>query len=100
MQHVAFHADLDNFERAQRRLRAHGAKFVGPYHLGGRFYSIYFFDPNGIRLEITTDITKPDYDVITSVYQTEEEIRGELETLYDSPQELERVMAKMPRRDR
>ncbi len=100
MQHVAFHADRANFERAQSRLKAHGVEVLGPFYLGDRFYSIYFFDPNGIRLEITTDLTKPDYDVITSVYQTAEEVRKELEALYDSSQEVEQVMAKMPLRDR
>lgn len=100
MQHVAFHADRANFQRAQGRLRAHGVEVLGPFHLGDRFYSIYFFDPNGIRLEITTDLTKPEYDVITSVYQTAEEVRKELEALYDSSEEVERVMAKMPLRDR
>lgn len=99
MQHVAFHVDRANFERARERLKAHGLEVLGPFHLGDRFYSIYFFDPNGIRLEITTDLTKPEYDVITSVYQTAEEVRKELGTLYDSPEEVERVMAKMPLRD-
>jgi catechol 2,3-dioxygenase-like lactoylglutathione lyase family enzyme len=100
MQHVAFHADRANFDRAQARLRAHGVELLGPFHLGGRFYSIYFFDPNGIRLEITTDLTQPDYDVITSVYQTEAEAREELETLYDSPAEVQRILARMPLRGR
>jgi catechol 2,3-dioxygenase-like lactoylglutathione lyase family enzyme len=100
MQHVAFHADRATFERAQTALRAGGVDFVGPFHLGGRFYSIYFFDPNRIRLEITTDVTQPDYDVITSVYQTEAEAREELESLYDSPEEVRRILEKMPLTDR
>ena len=96
MQHVAFHADRANFRRAQERLRAHGLNVVGPFHLGGRIYSIYFFDPNGVRLEITTDLRHEDYDPVTSMYQTEAEAREELETLYDSPGEVERILTKMP----
>ena len=36
MQHVAFKTTRAEFERAQRRLRAHAVDFVGSYHLGGR----------------------------------------------------------------
>jgi len=100
MQHLAFHTNRENFERAQARLHAHGVKFVGPFHLGDRFYSIYFSDPNGIRLEITTDLTKPEYDVITSVYQTEAEARRELLDLYGPGEEAERVLRGMLLRDR
>ena len=98
MQHVAFKADRANFERAQERLRACGVPFVGPYHLGGRFYSIYFFDPSGIRLEITTDLTQPDYDPVSTVYQTEAEAREELESLYGD--EADAVLRRMPLVDR
>ena len=84
VQHVAFKTTRYEFERAQARLQDCGIHFVGTYHLGGRFYSIYFSDTNGIRLEITTDINRPGYDPVSSVYQTEEEVRKELEELYES----------------
>jgi len=95
MQHVAFKADRVNFERAQEQLRACAVPFVGPYHLGGRFHSIYFFDPSGIRLEITTDLTQPDYDPVSTVYQTEAEAREELESLYGSRAEADAVLRTM-----
>ncbi len=37
----------------EQRLRAHGVDFVGPIDHEGTWKSIYFFDPNGIRLELT-----------------------------------------------
>ncbi len=37
----------------QERLRANGVDFVGPIDHEGTWMSIYFFDPNGIRLELT-----------------------------------------------
>ena len=37
-------------------LRANGVKIVGPTDHKGMIYSIYFRDPNGIRLEITTPL--------------------------------------------
>lgn len=96
MQHLAFKATRAEFERAQRRLRGRHVEFVGPYHLGGRFTSIYFFDPNGIRLEITTDVDHADYDPVSSVFQTENEIRSELEDLYGSRAAADAVMRTMP----
>jgi len=99
MQHLAFKTTRDEFERAQARLREHDVKFVGPYHLGGRFHSIYFWDPNGIRLEITTDLDHLDYDPVTSVFQNEDEIRDELLDLYGSAEAAAVVMRRMPRLD-
>jgi catechol 2,3-dioxygenase-like lactoylglutathione lyase family enzyme len=95
MQHVAFKATREEFERAQRRLRAHDVDFVGPYHLGGRFYSIYFYDPSGIRLEITTDLTRADYDPVASVLQTEAEVASELAELYGSREAAAPVVRRM-----
>ena len=37
----------------EQRLRKHGVAYVGPIDHDGMWKSIYFFDPNGIRLELT-----------------------------------------------
>ena len=42
-------------EAAQRRLAAAGVEVVGPLDHDGYVRSIYFFDPNGARLELTTE---------------------------------------------
>ena len=37
----------------EQRLKSHGVEYVGPIDHEGMWSSIYFFDPNGIRLELT-----------------------------------------------
>jgi glyoxylase I family protein len=47
-------------EAARQRLLQHGVSVVGPtdHHFVS---SIYFFDPNGLRLELTTPVGDPGY---------------------------------------
>ncbi|WP_226634352.1 VOC family protein [Novosphingobium profundi] len=52
VQHIAFKVDSeDDLLAAKARLEARGLDVVGPVH-HGVFKSIYFFDPNGHRLEL------------------------------------------------
>ncbi len=60
VQHIAFRvASLDDLSAAKARAEAEGLDVVGPTH-HGIFKSIYFFDPNGHRLELACDIATPD----------------------------------------
>jgi len=43
----------DEVEDARQRLIEHGIEVVGPIDHEGIWTSIYFFDPNGVRLEFT-----------------------------------------------
>jgi catechol 2,3-dioxygenase-like lactoylglutathione lyase family enzyme len=52
MLHLAFRANRENFLRAQRELEKRGIKFEFQDHEIS--HSIYFRDPDGIELEITT----------------------------------------------
>ena len=52
MLHLAFHADRENFLAAQRELKKRGIKFEFQDHEIS--HSIYFRDPDGHALEITT----------------------------------------------
>jgi len=52
MRHFAFRVDRTNFENAQNELRARGIDFEFQDHTIS--YSIYFFDPDGHQLELTT----------------------------------------------
>ncbi|HYH47628.1 MAG TPA: VOC family protein, partial [Thermoanaerobaculia bacterium] len=52
MRHLAFRVDRENFEAAQDALRGRGIPFEGQHH--GISESIYFDDPDGHQLEITT----------------------------------------------
>jgi glyoxylase I family protein len=56
VQHLAFKvADFAMLEAAKAHIEAQGVDVLGPtYH--GIFRSIYFFDPNGHRLELACDI--------------------------------------------
>ncbi len=54
--HVAFRVDdVAALERIKARLEAHGVAVIGvtDHHV---FKSIYFFDPNGVRLELSAQI--------------------------------------------
>jgi catechol 2,3-dioxygenase-like lactoylglutathione lyase family enzyme len=50
--HFAWRADRENFQRAQRELKERGIAFHFEHH--GIAHSIYFRDPDGPELEITT----------------------------------------------
>lgn len=56
VQHIAFEvADMDALLAAKAHIAAQGIDVVGPtFH--GIFRSIYFFDPNGHRLELACNI--------------------------------------------
>ena len=51
-----------------------------------------------IRLELATDRSGEDRGVVESVFQTEEEVRAELETLFSDPREVEKWLRHMPLR--
>ena len=96
MQHVAFHVPPDKFDAMVEQVRSCGVHVIGPVPLGGRFWSAYFLDPFGIRLELATDRSGEKRSVIESVRQTEEEARAELETLFSDPKEVAKWLAHMP----
>ena len=52
LRHIAFRVDRENFERAQVELSRRGIEFAFSDHEIA--HSIYFPDPDGYRLEITT----------------------------------------------
>ena len=55
--HFAFQArDRDEVDRWADWLRSNGISVIGPVDHKGFVYSIYFHDPNGIRLEVTAPL--------------------------------------------
>ena len=62
VQHIAFEvADLETLEQTRHKLIARGLDVVGPTD-HGLFRSIYFFDPNGHRLELTVNTGTPEQE--------------------------------------
>jgi glyoxylase I family protein len=52
--HLAMSVDSEEeLLSAMRRLKEHGVEVLGPVDHEGIWSSIYFFDPNGVRLELT-----------------------------------------------
>lgn len=54
--HIAFRVDtVEELQNTKERLQAHGVEVLGitDHHI---FKSIYFFDPNGIRLELSAQL--------------------------------------------
>ena len=96
MQHVAFHVPPAKFDAMVEHLKRCGVEVRGPVSLGGRFWSAYFLDPFGTRLEVATDRSGKQWTVIESVLQSEDEARAELETLFSDPAEVEKWLRHMP----
>ncbi len=96
MQHVAFHMPRKEFDAMVEHVRSCGVDVIGPVHLGGRFWSAYFYDNNGIRLELATSLADASVGIVASVRQTQDEARAELATLFGDAAEVERWLGHMP----
>jgi len=60
VQHIAFKVDtMDDLMAAKARAESHGLEVIGPTN-HGIFRSIYFFDPNGHRLELACNTGTPE----------------------------------------
>jgi catechol 2,3-dioxygenase-like lactoylglutathione lyase family enzyme len=84
MQHVAFVVTENRFYEIEQRLKDKGIKYNGPTTQLPGLTGIYFYDPNGIRMEMAcqpADGENP--DVMTCNTQTRSVARAELETLTD-----------------
>ena len=82
MQHVAFAVTPKSFAALEKRLREAGVAYDGPLDVLPGLVSIYFFDPNGIRLEACCEPRAGDKPrVIGSVKQSRAHARKELESI-------------------
>src|SRR6516165_1302891 len=82
MQHVAFAVSPETAEQLHARLTERGIDCQLVEHAPGQKYSLYFYDPNGIRLELfwqPADGEEP--RVIDAFTQTKIKAREELKTL-------------------
>jgi catechol 2,3-dioxygenase-like lactoylglutathione lyase family enzyme len=82
MQHVAFAVTPKAFAALQKRLAAANVAVDGPIDVLPGLVSIYFYDPNGIRLEACCQPAAGDKQrVIGSVAQRSASARTELESI-------------------
>ncbi len=82
MQHCAFVVTQERFREVEERLRRHNVSYFGPIPQMPGLDGIYFFDPNGIRLEFACQPADGEHpDVLSCSLQTKEEAEQELRTL-------------------
>lgn len=94
MQHVSFSLSPSQMDRLVGRLDAAGVKRNGPFEAAPGTYSTYFFDPHGVRLEVSYQFEDGDDQKIVSGFrQTREKMLPELRTVCADPDWLDRVMA-------
>ena len=96
MQHVSFAVSSQRFEEVRARVEKAGLPYLGPINVGCETYSIYFYDPNGIRLEFSHQ-REAEPRVVQRWQQTREEALEELRTLTGDEAWLETMVAHLPR---
>ena len=82
MQHCAFTLTAARFREVEARLKARGIEYIGPIPQLPGLLGIYFYDPNGIRLEFACQPEDGEMpEIIACVTQRKEEARAELASL-------------------
>lgn len=97
MQHVSFAVSEERFDDIRKRVERAELSYLGPINVGCDTWSIYFFDPNGIRLEFSHQ-READPQVVKRWKQTRQEALEELRTLSGDPAWLETMVAHLPER--
>src|SRR6516165_11818709 len=99
MQHVSFACGPRRYREILERLKDNGVTInAGPLLvIPPAIHSFYFFDPNGIRLEITSDLDgdEEDLQVIRSCSMSEIELRAELKTISNDKAWIDDMVAAM-----
>ena len=97
MQHCAFTVTEERFRQVLERLRDASVATIGPIMVGAQTWSVYFMDPNGIRLEFCyQEHDGSDVQVVERWTQTREEALAELRTLSTDAQWLDAVTRHLP----
>jgi catechol 2,3-dioxygenase-like lactoylglutathione lyase family enzyme len=97
MQHCSFAVTQTRFQELHQRLLDAGVAVIGPIPVGARTWSIYFFDPNGIRLEYSwQEDDGEDPRVVERWTQTRSEALEELRSLSTDPGWLDAVTRHLP----
>lgn len=96
MQHVAFVVTEKRFYEIEQRLKGKGIEYSGPTPQLPGLIGIYFYDPNGIRMEMAcqpADGENP--EIMTCNTQTRAVARAELETLTDDQAWIDKMLCTL-----
>jgi catechol 2,3-dioxygenase-like lactoylglutathione lyase family enzyme len=101
MQHVSFVCGPKRFHEMLERIKAAGVEIMGgPIRvIEPAVHSFYFFDPNGVRLEIVSNLEGDETDLrlIDTCRQDDDELRGELAKFCSDPEWIEEMIASKVR---
>lgn len=93
MQHVAFVVTEKRFYEIEQRLKGRGIKYNGPTPQLPGLIGIYFYDPNGIRMEMACQpVDGENPEIVTCNTQTRAVARAELETLTDDQVWIDKML--------
>jgi catechol 2,3-dioxygenase-like lactoylglutathione lyase family enzyme len=97
MQHLSFAVTPRKQALIRASLEAQGISYQGPIEVLPGVVSIYFFDPNGIRLEASCQPSDGERSpkIVEGATQTHREVLRELETLTADAQWLDRMTAAL-----
>ena len=97
MQHVSFAVTPETQARIRKRLEAAKVPYDGPLEVLPGVFSIYFYDPNDIRLEFSCQPGNGEREplIVPQVTQKKDEALVELKTLTSDQGWLERVTAEL-----
>jgi catechol 2,3-dioxygenase-like lactoylglutathione lyase family enzyme len=96
MQHCAFVVTAERSREVEARLKAHGIDYIGPSAAPG-LLGIYFYDPNGIRLEFACQPEDGEAPAVIPCITQMAEARDELATLPGvAPEWIEVRLAALP----
>lgn len=97
MQHCSFTTTEERFNELLARLRAADVAIIGPIPVGAGTWSVYFMDPNGIRLEFSwQEEDGDDVRVVERWTQTRDEALAELSSLSGDKAWLDQVTQHLP----
>lgn len=94
MQHVSFSLSPAEMDKLVERLDAAGVARNGPFEAAPGTFSTYFFDPHGVRLEVSYQAADGDnQQIVAGFRQTRAQMLKELSTVTDDVAWLEHVTA-------
>ncbi|MBI2729046.1 MAG: VOC family protein [Polaromonas sp.] len=97
MQHCSFTSTQERFNQLLERLKSADVPIIGPIPVGAGTWSVYFMDPNGIRLEFSwQEDDGEDVRVVERWTQTRDEALAELASLSSDKAWLEQVTQHLP----